>query len=560
MGDGGAGSRRRPMSLRRWLAARTLRGRLIFSLVALLALACAAVGLATYLVLHHTLIVQLDDQLAASQGGYVQCIEAQQPDSAPPGLADPNDGGVQQNCNALPGEVTGTFGARLKDGVVTNQGLVKEKCHLSPADKATLVWLPDNGFFTRDLRSIGGDYRLQAVQGQDGDVIITGLPLSDIETTLQKVELAELTAFGAALLLAGFAGTGFVRLSLRPLRRVAATATRVTQLPLASGDVTLAERVPDANPRTEVGQVGAAFNRMLEHVEAALARRAASEARLRRFAADASHELRTPLAAIRGYAELARRHPGPVPAEIEHALSRVESESVRMSLLVDELLLLARLDAGRPLAREPVDLTRLALDATSDAQVAASGHRWLLELPDEPIMVLGDEHRLHQVLANLMSNAAKHTPPGTTVTVALASVPAQAAPGGAGRRGAGPGGAGPRGAGPGGAGPRGAGTVQLSVADDGPGIPPDLQSTLFERFVRADSSRSRAAGSTGLGLAIVDAVTAAHRGSVTVTSEPGRTRFVITLPRLDPPGPSRPPAPRQAAAPAPRPASQPTPT
>jgi len=221
---------------------------------------------------------------------------------------------------------------------------------------------------------------------------------------------------------------------------------------------------------------------------------------LRRFAADASHELRTPLSAIRGYAELARRHPGPVPADIKRALDRMESESTRMSLLVDELLLLAQLDAGRPLAREPVDFTRLAIDATSDAQVAAQDHRWLLELPDEPVMVLGDEHRLHQVLANLLSNAAKHTPPGTTVTVALALALGKA-------------------------GPRKAGTVQLSVADDGPGIPPDLQSTLFERFARADSSRSRAAGSTGLGLAIVDAVTAAHGGSVDLTSGPRADSF-----------------------------------
>jgi two-component system OmpR family sensor kinase len=283
---------------------------------------------------------------------------------------------------------------------------------------------------------------------------------------------------------------------------VAATATQVAERPLASGEVALPERVPYADPRTEVGQVGSAFNRMLGHVEAALGRRAASEARLRRFAADASHELRTPLAAIRGYAELARRHPGPVPDDIAHALSRVESESARMSVLVDELLLLAQLDAGRPLAKEPVDLTRLAIDATSDAKAASGDHRWMLELPDEPVGVEGDEHRLHQVLANLMSNAAKHTPPGTTVTVAVAA----------------------------GEDP---GTVELSVTDDGPGIPEDLQPALFERFVRGDSARSNGGGSTGLGLAIVQAVTVAHGGSVDVTSRPGRTRFVITLPRLE---------------------------
>ena len=515
------------MRLRRWLAARTLRGRLVAGLVALLALACAAVGVVTFEVLNHTLVVQLDKQLAAAGGRYVSCIEGNQ---GPPGPRDPDDGG-HQNCNTLPGQGAGTFGARLKNGVLTNQGIIKGHSHLSAADKAMLARLPADGrYYTLDLHSIGGDYRLTAIKGQDGDVIITGLPLADMESTLREVEVAELIAFSAALLLAGVIGTGFVRLSLRPLRRVAATATRVTELPLASGDVTLTDRVPDANPRTEVGQVGAAFNRMLEHVEAALARRAASEARLRRFAADASHELRTPLAAIRGYAELARRHPGPVPADIEHALSRVESESTRMSLLVDELLLLAQLDAGRPLAREPVDLTRLAIDATSDAQVAAADHRWVLELPDEPVMVLGDDHRLHQVLANLMNNAAKHTPQGTTVTVVLARAPGKP------------------------------GAVELSVTDDGPGIAPDLQSTLFERFVRADTSRSRAAGSTGLGLAIVDAVTAAHGGSVDLTSEPGRTRFIITLPRLE--FPSRPPAsgpqtpsgpqagPRPAAAPA----------
>ena len=295
------------MRLRRWLAARTLRGRLVAGLVALLALACAGVGVVTYVVLSHTLQVQLDNQLHDSGGSYAGCMEELT------GEHGPAPGGPQ-NCNTLPGLERGTFGARLKNGVVTNQGIVKGTSNLSAADKAALTRLPADGrYYTMDLDSIGGNYRLTAVRGHDGDVLITGLPLSSMESTLGKVEVAELIAFSAALLLTGVVGTIWVRLSLRPLRRVAATATRVTELPLASGDVTLTDRVPDANPRTEVGQVGAAFNRMLEHVEAALARRAASEARLRRFAADASHELRTPLAAIRGYAELARRHPGPVP-------------------------------------------------------------------------------------------------------------------------------------------------------------------------------------------------------------------------------------------------------
>ncbi len=491
---------REPGPVRRWLAGRTLRGRLITGLLALLALACAGVGVVTYLVLSHTLLNQMDLQLQAAGGRYASCMEqeedqAQLPPGTPPG-----------NCNKTPGLSAGTFGARVKDGQVTNQGIINGSSHLSAADQAKLVTLPPNGqYYTLDLPSVGGDYRLTAIAGRDHDVLITGLPLATMEATLRRVEIAEIAAFSAALVLTGLLGTGFVRLSLRPLRRVAVTAARVTQLPLASGQVTLPDRVPDANPRTEVGQVGAAFNRMLGHVESALARRAASEARLRRFAADASHELRTPLAAIRGYAELALRHPGPVPGDIEHALRRVEAESSRMSVLVDELLLLAQLDAGRPLAQEPVDLTRLAIDATSDARVAAPGHRWLLELPDEPVQVRGDEHRLHQVLANLMSNAAKHTPPGTTVTVALTTTPATP------------------------------GTVQLSVTDNGPGIPADLQPTLFERFVRGDSARSHQAGqapSTGLGLAIVDAVATAHGGTVHLDSHPGTTRFTITLPPL----------------------------
>ena len=484
-----------PSRLRRWLGGRTLRGQLIAGLVTLLALACAAVGVVTYVVLSHTVLDQLDLQLQAAGGRYASCMEQQndgQP--APPGVPP-------ANCNQTPGLSAGTFGARVKKGVVTDQGIIDGTSHLSAADQATLVRLPaDGGFYTRDLDSIHGDYRLTAVPGHDGDVLITGFPLSSMESTLRKVEIAEVIAFSAVLVLAGLLGTAFVRLSLRSLRRVAATATRVTQLPLASGEVALPDRVPGANDRTEVGQVAVAFNRMLGHVESALARRAASESRLRRFAADASHELRTPLAAIRGYAELAQRT-GADPADIQHALRRVESESARMSVLVDELLLLARLDAGRPPAQEPVDLSRLAIDATSDARVAAPDHRWLLELPDEPVGVRGDEHQLHQVLANLISNAAKHTPAGSTVTVTLAD----------------------------GAEP---GMVELSVTDNGPGIPPELQPKLFDRFVRGDSSRSREAGSTGLGLAIVAAVTAAHHGSVRLDSSPGHTRFTITLPRL----------------------------
>jgi len=494
----------------RWLARRTLRGRLVAGLLILLALACAVVGGATYFAVNRFLLIQLDDQLQASARLYAAAC--QHHDGGPTGgIPDEGGGPGRPGCGIFPGQAQNTLDASVRNGVLTSHYLVNGECDLSAQERASLAGLAANGQpYTVGLPSLGGGYRLTATPGANGQVLVTGVPMASMQATLHNVEITELAVFAGVLLLAGVLGTGLVRISLGPLRRVAATASRVAELPLAGGQATLSERVPDTNPKTEVGQVATAFNRMLGHVEAALARRAASEARLRRFAADASHELRTPLAAIRGYAELARLHPGPVPDGVAHAMARVESEAARMSVLVDELLLLARLDAGRPLASEPVDLTRLAIDATSDARAAGPAHRWVLELPDEPVLVRGDEHRLHQVIANLLSNARAHTPPGTTVTVQLATPD-----------------------------PR---HVELSVTDDGPGIPAGMQSDLFDRFVRGNGARAGASGGTGLGLAIVDAVVAAHQGRVALTSRPGRTRFAIIVASLnaEPAAPGRP--------------------
>ena len=248
----------------------------------------------------------------------------------------------------------------------------------------------------------------------------------------------------------------------------AATARQVSGLQLHSGAVSLGVRVPpaDADGRTEVGQVGLALNTMLDDVESALTARQESEMRVRQFVADASHELRTPLASIRGYAELTQRETEPVPSTVTHAIGRVESEALRMQGLVEDLLLLARLDSGRPLEREPVDLSLLAMNAVSDAHAASPDHAWELDLPDEPVEVPGDRARLHQILANLLANARTHTPAGTRVVTRLRSEGA---------------------------------LVRVSVSDDGPGIPLALQSTVFERFTRGEESRSRAKGSTGLG-------------------------------------------------------------
>ncbi|MBV9379413.1 MAG: HAMP domain-containing histidine kinase [Streptosporangiaceae bacterium] len=505
---------------------RTLRGRLIAGLALLLFAACAVVGAVTYIAVQRSLSSELDAQLLTASAAWSGCgahVDGSDHDADNRGAPG---GGDSMNCYGLG---PGTFTAYIRDGR-RDAGIVGRNCRLSRADWKALQRLPatpppqpgsrPQRITTEDLQSAGGQYRLTAMRAPDKDFYVTGLSTSPMNDTLRDVALTELAVFGAVVVLAGVLGTGWVRLSLRPLRRVAATASAVAELPLESGEVELPCGVPDTDQGTETGQVGAAFNRMLGHVQAALGRREASEARLRRFAADASHELRTPLAAIRGYAELALRHPGPVPDAVAHALSRVQSESARMSVLVDDLLLLARLDAGRPLSSEPVDLSRMAIDAISDAQVARTDHRWQLELPDDPVEVLGDEHRLHQVLVNLLSNAGRHTPEGTTVTVKIAAGDphdhAEAV--GSVRRGALP----PP--------PR----AELSVTDDGPGIPPGLLPDLFERFTRADTSRSRAgdASSAGLGLAIVDAVVAAHKGAVTVSSHPGMTRFTIALTAL----------------------------
>ena len=349
---------------------------------------------------------------------------------------------------------------------------------------------------TVDLGDLG-DYRVVSTLLADGRIVVNGLSLEEADATSASLVQTIAAVSLIAIVLAILVGSALVRLALRPLTRVVDTASRVSALPLETGEVSMPDRVPVDAPGTEVGRVGTALNALLGKVETSLAARHASEQKLRRFVADASHELRTPLASIRGYAELGRR-PSRLPADTARSLERIESESVRMTTLVEEMLLLARLDAGRDLETAAVPLGGLVVEAVADAQVAGPEHRWELELPEHDVEVAGDADRLRQALGNLLTNARLHTPAGTTVVTTLA--------------------------------PGADGGAVLTVADDGPGIAPELQPTLFERFTRGDDSRSRGTGSTGLGLAIVAAIVGAHGGRVAASSAPGRTVFTIELP------------------------------
>ncbi|RZQ60529.1 sensor histidine kinase [Amycolatopsis suaedae] len=474
---------------------RSLRTRLVAGQLGLVALVCAVVAVATLLALRAFLVGQLDTQLAeASHRGIVF-------------VQHPGDGPLPPPPINAPGQRDGTVTGLLgSDGSVYDATRLTRgtgRAHvLDGAQIAALRDVPATGVpVTVDLPGLGS-YRMLASTTVRGNVLVTGLPMSDTQDILLTVGLIMGGVMVSAMAIAAVAGTALVRRTLRPLHEVADTARRVTELPLHRGEVVLPARVGTAepDPRTEVGQVAAALDRLLGHVGTALAARHASETRVRQFVADASHELRTPLAAIQGYAELAGRAER-VPPDVAHAIGRITSESRRMGTLVADLLLLARLDAGRPVERAPVDVTRLVADAVGDARVAGPEHRWRLELPAEPVRVLGDQAQLHQVVANLLANARTHTPAGTAVTTRVSAVD---------------------------------GGIVLAVNDDGPGIPAHLLPEVFERFARGDGSRSRAAGSTGLGLAIVAAVVQAHGGVVTAASVPGRTTFTVALPHSQP--------------------------
>ncbi len=486
---------------RRW----TLRRTLVVGTSLLVALAFVVMSLATIVSLRSFTLDRLDQQVTeglsfASGRGSFENRGGSQP---PPGQGQGQDQDQGQNADRPAPRIGSLQAVVASDGTVrtsdytrsdgTQVQLTADQVALLQADVPT-----DRTPVTIDLGGDLGSFRVAAAE-VDGTTVFAGNSDADVSATTTALTVILLAVSAATLLIAVVGLSLFVRRSLRPLDRVAAVAQRVSTLSLAAGSVEIPDRVGDADtdPTTEVGRVGASLNGLLGHVQTSLAARQHSEDQLRRFIADASHELRTPLSSIRGYAQLSLGEDAPMTPTQARSFDRIESEATRMASLVDDLLLLARLDAGQPLRRDEVELTLLAVDAVSDAQAADATHAWRLDVTDDLISVTGDENRLRQVVANLLRNAQVHTPPGTTVTLSLARDGAEAV---------------------------------LRVVDDGPGIDPGVAGRLFDRFARADDSRNRDAGSTGLGLSIAQAITEAHGGSIAVESEPGRTVFAVRLP------------------------------
>ena len=548
----------RRMSLRSWRPGslltppRSLRTRLVVGVLGLVLVMAAVMSAFSTVSLRHTLMARTDSQLMAAaqraadkrhdltQEAKKASDEAAQegadkPGDQPDGAGGADDGpgkeGVPPGLDAA-GQSTGTLTlitaqtsssdneASETAAYIDKNGhyasISKEDCRL------LLSQATEDHPVTVDLHHLGS-YRVVATRDEaSGSTVITGLSLEGDKGLIRTQLLIELTVALLGALVVALAGRTMVRSSLAPLERVARTAQRVASQPLERGEVSIEDRVEkaDLDSSAEVGQVGGALNTLLGHVESALAARQRSETQVRQFVADASHELRTPLASIRGYTELIRREgaDADLPEEATYALERVHSESVRMTALVEDLLLLARLDAGRELRREEVDLVGLLVDTVADARAAGPDHDWQLDLavleppadatPEEaedflpePPLVIGDEARLRQVVVNLLANARVHTPAGSHVTTTLA---------------------------------REGDTLIVRIHDDGPGIAPEVRDRLFERFARGDSSRERRTGSTGLGMSIALAIVQSHGGSIDVASstapEDHGTTFSVRLP------------------------------
>ena len=497
------------VALRGWRT-WTLRRQLVIGVSAIVLVVLLTVGVLSVLTLRASLSGVIDSQLTSSADGFSYSVTKFRISTIGPGGEKPPPGAMKPLTQVV-GQAQGNVIALMQHGEVVDSAHFGDgEAGLAPPEVVDEIpklaeWV-GTGKHEVELPELG-EYMIEVRPGDGDERLVTAVSLEPAQEAVERETIAVASLAVLALLVAAVGTIVIVRFALRPLGRVAATAAEVATLPLDRDHPAIAPRVPhrDTDARTEIGLVGETLNRLLDHVERALADVAASDRRMRQFITDASHELRTPLASIHGYAELTRQDSSALPGTTEYSLARIEAEARRMNSLVSDLLLLARLDEGQDLETTDVDLTDIVIDAVNDAAVSAPTHRWLTKVPDSSVSVRGDRTRLHQALVTLLSNARVHTPAGTTVTTGITTGRAD----------------------------DGAEYVELTVADDGPGIPADMLPHLFERFFRADKSRSSQAGSFGLGLSIAASIVEAHGGTIVAESVGGTTTFAVRLPRTE---------------------------
>jgi two-component system OmpR family sensor kinase len=464
----------------------TLRARLTIGLIALATIGIVVTDVVSYTALRGFLLQRVDDSLSGAFHSLTTAIPVAHTQGVSPSTITTYEGGI------VPGFCVQV---RQLDGRVSSSRCLPQSTQTSfpPGPRYPRQVRAGAGerYFTVAAVRGGGHYRVASSleHGHPDYVLLIATPLTGAESTLHRLFLIELVVTLVVLALLAGAGFWFVGVGLRPLDAIGDTATAIAQ-----GD--LSRRVEQANDRTEIGRLGRVLNVMLGQIESAFQAREASEQKLRRFLEDASHELRTPVAAVRAYTELLSLGAAREPADVERAMVGLEQASERMSALVDELLLLAHLDEGRPLASEPVDLERVVTEAVDTARALEPERPIAVET--RPTVVAGDAGRLRQLVDNLLANVRAHTPAGAPVHVTLDHEDASAV---------------------------------LRVSDAGPGIDADALPHVFERFYRAEAAQSRARGGSGLGLAIIAALAEAHGGSATVRSEPGEgATFTVTFP------------------------------
>jgi two-component system OmpR family sensor kinase len=448
----------------------SLRARLLIVTVVLVAAGLLVANIATYRYLSGFLVRRVDQQLVSALPVAQVVLQGHPPGDHGPGIPGVANGTYVALIDSSGDQLEGTF---IGSGA-SPPNLSTQLPLWSPLDASPITVASSDG--STRYRVLARQIQFaQNGQPQTGTLVVA-IPLTEVHATLRRLMGVELLVGFVVLAIVAALALWLVRVALQPLEGMGETAGAI-----AAGDLT--RRVEPADERTEVGRLGIALNTMLSHIESAFEQRRRSEDRLRRFVADASHELRTPLTSIRGYSELFRRGADTRPEDLAKSMANIEGEAARMGVLVDDLLLLARLDQGRPLEREPVDLAEVVTQAVESAR-AIEPDRTIELTADGPVEVVGDAGRLRQVVDNLLDNARVHAP-GSTVRVTVSRAEQDA---------------------------------ELLVEDEGPGIDPDVAARIFERFTRGDPSRSRGTGGAGLGLSIVAAIVEAHEGSVTAGS------------------------------------------